>query len=353
MSFLSLRGVTKYYDQTCVVSDFNLDVQKGEFVSLLGPSGCGKTTTLQMIAGFVDVSAGEVRLDGADITHAKPNVRGLGIVFQSYALFPHMTVHANVSFGLEMRGMPRAERDMRVQAMLDMVHLTSFADRFPRELSGGQRQRVALARALVIEPPVLLLDEPLSNLDAKLREEMQFELRKIQKTLGTTTIMVTHDQSEAMSISDRVVVMEAGKITQIDSPYKLYEKPQTAFISKFVGKANLLKGRAKSQGTDWVIDFGPIQLSAQLSGVLANDEITLSLRPEKITLVQADKGYLNGTVKQVFFLGDRWLYHLESSLGELIVAGTNLGVNEVTEGKAFGMTWPTQAMQQLQEHQVT
>ena len=147
--------------------------------------------------------------------------------------------------------------------------------------------------------------------------------------------------------------MEAGKITQIDSPYALYEKPQTAFISKFVGKANLLKGRAKSQGTDWVIDFGYIQLSAQLSDVLANDEITLSLRPEKITLVEADKGYLNGTVKQVFFLGDRWLYHLESSLGELIVAGTNLGVNEVTEGKVYGLTWHTQAMQQLQERQVT
>ena len=353
MSFLSLRGVTKYYEQTCVVSDFNLEVQKGEFVSLLGPSGCGKTTTLQMIAGFVEVSAGEVRLDGADITHSKPNTRGLGIVFQSYALFPHMTVQANVSFGLEMRGISKSIRDKRVRDMLEMVHLTSFADRFPRELSGGQRQRVALARALVIEPPVLLLDEPLSNLDAKLREEMQFELRKIQKTLGTTTIMVTHDQSEAMSISDRVVVMEAGKVTQIDSPYALYEKPQTAFISTFVGKANLLKGRAKAQETGWLIDFGHLQLSAQLVGVSADEEILLSLRPEKISLVDVDKGYVQGTVKQVFFLGDRWLYHLDSALGELIVAGTNLGMNEVTEGRVFGMTWPTQAMQQLKVPQAS
>lgn len=352
MSFLSLRGVTKFYDQTCVVSDFSLDVQQGEFVSLLGPSGCGKTTTLQMIAGFVDVTAGEIQLAGADITHAKPNTRGLGIVFQSYALFPHMTVQANVSFGLEMRRVPKQERDARVRAMLDMVHLTSFADRFPRELSGGQRQRVALARALVIEPPVLLLDEPLSNLDAKLREEMQFELRKIQKTLGTTTIMVTHDQSEAMSISDRVVVMEAGKITQIDSPYALYEKPQTAFISTFVGKANLLNGRVARQDMRWCVDFGPLKLPLELDRAEINDQVTLSLRPEKVSLVSPDEGYLTGTVTQVFFLGDRWLYHLDTALGELIVAGTNLGVNEVKEGNVFGLTWPTQSMQRLVERQV-
>lgn len=352
MSFLSLRGVTKFYDQTCVVSDFNLDVQKGEFVSLLGPSGCGKTTTLQMIAGFVEVTAGEIRLDGNDLTHAKPNTRGLGIVFQSYALFPHMTVQANVSFGLEMRRVPKRERDERVRAMIDMVHLTSFGDRFPRELSGGQRQRVALARALVIEPPVLLLDEPLSNLDAKLREEMQFELRKIQKTLGTTTIMVTHDQSEAMSISDRVVVMEAGKITQIDSPYALYEKPQTAFISTFVGKANLLKGRVILNEGQYFVDLGPVKLPVSLEGVKTEDHVTLSLRPEKISLSQTDEGYLKGTVTQVFFLGDRWLYHLDTALGELIVAGTNIGKNDIKEGDVFGLNWPTQAMQRLQEHQV-
>jgi len=351
VSFLSLQGVTKFYDQICVVSDFNLDVQKGEFVSLLGPSGCGKTTTLQMVAGFADITAGDIWLDGVNITHSKPNTRGLGIVFQSYALFPHMTVQANVRFGLEMRRMPRHEQDKRIRAMLDMVHLLAFADRFPRELSGGQRQRVALARALVIEPPILLLDEPLSNLDAKLREEMQFELRKIQKTLGTTTIMVTHDQSEAMSISDRVVVMEAGKITQIDSPYALYEKPQTAFISKFVGKANLLKGQAQQQGTGWIVNFGALCLPAELSGIESNDKVVLSLRPEKISLVEAGMGYLQGTVTQVFFFGDRWLFHLDTPLGELIVAGTNVGVNEVQEGKVFGLTWQTHTMQQLKECQ--
>src|SRR3989442_3480256 len=224
MSFLRLRGLSKSYGSSAAVSGLNLSVEKGEFVSLLGPSGCGKTTTLQMIAGFVDVTSGRIALDGRDITHAKPNTRGLGVVFQSYALFPHMNVRANVSFGLEMRRMPRAEREERVTAALALVHLTGLADRYPRELSGGQRQRVALARALVIEPPVLLLDEPLSNLDAKLREDMQFELRRIQRKVGTTTVMVTHDQTEALSISDRVVVMEAGRITQVDAPYRLYEQ---------------------------------------------------------------------------------------------------------------------------------
>ena len=206
MSFLRLDHVSKQYGDVRVVHDFNLEVQKGEFVSLLGPSGCGKTTTLQMIAGFVEVTEGSIELEGRDITRAKANARGLGIVFQTYALFPHMTVRQNVEFGLEMRKCPPAERHERALQVLAMVHLDKLVDRYPRELSGGQRQRVALARALVIRPPVLLLDEPLSNLDAKLREEMQFELSEIQRKLGTTTIMVTHDQAEAMSISDRVVV---------------------------------------------------------------------------------------------------------------------------------------------------
>src|SRR5450830_961614 len=212
MSFLQLHALCKNYGATRAVSDLNLTVAQGEFVSLLGPSGCGKTTTLQMIAGIEAVSSGRIVLDGQDITHTKTSSRGLGIVFQTYALFPHMTVAENVGFGLEMRHCPKAERD----------------------------QRVALARALVIRPPVLLLDEPLSNLDAKLREEMQFELRRIQRQVGTTTVMVTHDQSEALSVSDRVVVMEAGRITQVDHPEAVYEHPGNRFIATFVGKANLI-----------------------------------------------------------------------------------------------------------------
>src|SRR5918993_1125175 len=248
MAFLTLEGVSKEFGTFTAVRDVSLTIDKGEFVSLLGPSGCGKTTTLQMIAGLVEPTEGRISLDGRDITREKPNHRGLGVVFQSYALFPHMTVAQNVAFGLEMRRVPSAERMERVRETLSLVQLTPFADRYPRQLSGGQRQRVAIARALVIAPPVLLLDEPLSNLDAKLREEMQFELRRIQRKVGTTTIMVTHDQAEALSISDRVVVMEAGRMTQVDAPYRLYEQPSNAFISSFVGKTNLLAGTWRRNG---------------------------------------------------------------------------------------------------------
>jgi putative spermidine/putrescine transport system ATP-binding protein len=320
MSFLTLSDLSKSYGSTAAVSGLNLSVEKGEFVSLLGPSGCGKTTTLQMIAGFVDVTSGRIALGGRDITHAKPNTRGLGVVFQSYALFPHMSVHANVSFGLEMRRMSRAEREERVDAALALVHLTGLADRYPRELSGGQRQRVALARALVIEPPVLLLDEPLSNLDAKLREDMQFELRRIQRKVGTTTVMVTHDQTEALSISDRVVVMEAGRITQVDAPYRLYEQPQTRFISRFVGKANLLPGA---------------------DGALS------SVRPEKLRFVPAGQGRVDGTVRERFFLGSQWLYRVDSALGELIVVCANDGAPALDEGQRSGIDWAAAALQPL------
>ncbi|MGE8373021.1 MAG: ABC transporter ATP-binding protein, partial [Pseudomonas putida] len=210
MTFLLIDKLCKRYGATEAVASSSLAIEKGEFVSLLGPSGCGKTTTLQMIAGFVEVTSGRIVLDGRDITHAKPASRGLGVVFQSYALFPHMTVRDNVAFGLRMRKVANADIARRVDQALALVRLDKHAERYPRELSGGQRQRVALARALVIEPPVLLLDEPLSNLDAHLREEMQFEICRIQNEVGITTLMVTHDQAEALSISDRVVVMEAG-----------------------------------------------------------------------------------------------------------------------------------------------
>ncbi len=269
MAFVQLENLGKRYGEIDAVVATNLSVEKkGEFVSLLGPSGCGKTTTLQMIAGFVEVSSGRIVLDGRDITHAKPASRGLGVVFQSYALFPHMTVQDNVAFGLRMRKVPNGELQQRADRVLKLVRLNQHAERYPRELSGGQRQRVALARALVIEPPVLLLDEPLSNLDANLREEMQFEIRRIQREVGITTLMVTHDQSEALSISDRVVVMQAGRITQIDAPYTLYEHPRTEFISGFVGKANLLPGERDSAGVVQVCNRG-------------DGELTLSLRPEK------------------------------------------------------------------------
>jgi putative spermidine/putrescine transport system ATP-binding protein len=337
MAFVQLEGLGKRYGEIDAVVATNLSVEKGEFVSLLGPSGCGKTTTLQMIAGFVEVTSGRILLDGRDITHAKPASRGLGVVFQSYALFPHMTVKDNVAFGLRMRKVPNGELQQRVDRVLKLVRLDQHAERYPRELSGGQRQRVALARALVIEPPVLLLDEPLSNLDANLREEMQFEIRRIQREVGITTLMVTHDQSEALSISDRVVVMQAGRITQIDAPYTLYEHPRTEFISGFVGKANLLPGERDSAGVVQVRSGG---------------ELTLSLRPEKIDLREEDHGRLQGKIVSRFFLGSQWLYGVSTTLGELCVVRRNDGSAPMNEGTAVGLDWDASLLRVLSVDEV-
>ncbi|CAL75430.1 Putative ABC transporter (ATP binding protein) [Bradyrhizobium sp. ORS 278] len=335
MGFLTLDGLTKRYGEAAAVSDVTLNVAKGEFISLLGPSGCGKTTTLQMIAGLVEPTSGRITLDGRDITHEKPDRRGLGIVFQSYALFPHMTVAQNVSFGLEMRKVPRAERDTRVSQALALVQLAALADRYPRQLSGGQRQRVAVARALVIDPPVLLLDEPLSNLDAKLREEMQFELRGIQQRVGTTTIMVTHDQSEALSMSDRVVVMEQGRIMQVDAPYLLYESPATPFISSFVGKMNRLPGVWRHSGFETNGRFLPCDGAGLAEGAAA----VLAIRPEKITLTSPGSGVLDGRVKARFFLGSAWFFSIETDAGLIGVSLPNAGKEPARGGDPIGLDW--------------
>jgi putative spermidine/putrescine transport system ATP-binding protein len=355
MSFLRLANVSKFYGAVCVVESMNLSVEKGEFVILLGPSGCGKTTTLQMIAGFAEVSSGQILLAGQDITQTKPNSRGLGIVFQSYALFPHMTVFDNVSFGLEMRRMPKAERTERVAQALALVHLEQHAQRYPRELSGGQRQRVALARALVIEPAVLLLDEPLSNLDAKLREEMQYELRKIQRKVGITTIMVTHDQSEAMSISDRVVVMQNGRVTQTDAPYTLYEQPQSSFISKFVGKTNLMNGRVHHRAAVSQVAVGLSMLDVETGAEMGEKTLNLapdaplvlSLRPEKINCVPAGQGLVDGVVTARFFLGSQWLYQLSTPLGDLMVLSPNGDQSPLEEGARTGLSWALRSLRIL------
>ena len=347
MSFLKLHDVSKVYGATPVVSGFNLSVQKGEFVSLLGPSGCGKTTTLQMIAGFVPVSQGRIELNGRDITKDAANTRGLGIVFQSYALFPHMTVAQNVGFGLEMRKMPKAERLDRVTEALALVHLEAYGASYPRALSGGQRQRVALARALVIQPPVLLLDEPLSNLDAKLREEMQFELRKIQRKVGTTTIMVTHDQSEAMSISDRVVVMESGRATQIDPPHRLYEYPSNRFISNFVGKANLVSGQVSATGSQGQVQVGALSFDVPDVDLPKGAEVLLSVRPEKVQLLAAGQGRLEGRVSERFFLGSQWLYTVATDIGDMMVLAPNDGRPASVEGQTLGLDWPAHCMRVL------
>jgi len=305
MAFLALDKLTKTFGSHVAVDRLTLTVEKGEFVSLLGPSGCGKTTTLQMIAGFVEPTGGAIRLEGRDLLAVKPARRGLGIVFQSYALFPHMTVMENVAFGLEMQGVAGADRTRRVGETLDLVGLGQFASRFPRQLSGGQQQRVALARALVIRPQILLLDEPLSNLDAKLREEMQIELRQIQRSVGTTTILVTHDQGEAMALSDRIVVMNHGRAEQVGPPHEAYERPATPFVAGFLGKTNLVNGA--------------------------------TVRPERIAFAASG---LAGTVKTRIFQGNHWLYQIDTADGFVTVIRQNTGEPMPEEGAAVHLRIP-------------
>ncbi|MFT4148581.1 MAG: ABC transporter ATP-binding protein [Paracoccaceae bacterium] len=283
---LSLRGVSKDFGGGVFgLSDIDLDIAGGEFVSLLGPSGCGKTTTLRVIAGFEQPTAGRVLLERADIGHLPPNRRPVNTVFQDYAVFPHMNVAENVGFGLSVRRLPEAEIGRRVGAALDLVGLADKAARPVSALSGGQRQRVALARAIVCEPKVLLLDEPLSALDASLREQMQVELKNLQARLGTTFVMVTHDQTEALSISDRIAVMNAGRIEQMASPAELYDNPATRFVAGFIGAMNLMPARATGDGR---VEAGGLTIAAPgAQGLAAGAAVTLGLRPEDMQIVTA------------------------------------------------------------------
>ncbi len=338
MAHLDLDRVSKQFGAQTVVDDFSLAVGKGEFVSFLGPSGCGKTTTLQMIAGFLDPSRGAIRLEGKDLAAVHPAKRGLGIVFQSYALFPHMTAAENVAFGLEMRRVPRAERDERVRAALAMVGLAGYEERYPRRMSGGQQQRVALARALVIRPSVLLLDEPLSNLDAKLREGMQIELRQIQRTIGTTTILVTHDQNEAMSLSDRIVVMSQGRIEQIGTPQETYERPASAFVSQFLGKTNDFAATIDRTAAPARLVAGSWSAPAPL-GVVG--PVTISIRPERIGF--GDAGLAAKIVTRIF-QGNHWLFQCESECGSVIVIRQNDGQPQPAEGEAVRLAWRPEDM---------
>jgi putative spermidine/putrescine transport system ATP-binding protein len=342
MIHLVLDGLTKRYGAQVAVDGLSLAVDKGELVSLLGPSGCGKTTTLQMIAGFVEPSAGRVVLDGADLGGVRPNKRGLGIVFQSYALFPHESVAGNVGFGLDMRGIPRAERDRRVAEVLTLVGLQDFADRYPRRMSGGQQQRVALARALVIKPPVLLLDEPLSNLDAKLREEMQVELRAIQRAVGITTILVTHDQNEAMALSDRVVVMNRGRVEQIARPRDAYAQPASAFVANFLGKANTLRAKVVDGEGGPALVLGGLRLS--LPCAMGRGEALVTVRPERIDFSPPGAAVLAGTVRARVFQGAYWLFQVETQAGMVTVTLQNGGGVVPEEGESVGLVWQPEDM---------
>ena len=304
MGFLGLSNISKVYGSSIAVTNFNLDVEHGEFVSFLGPSGCGKTTTLRMIAGFELPTTGTIVVNGLDITNKPPNQRNVGMVFQSYALFPNMTLADNVGFGLKIARRPKAEIDRTVAEMLDVIHLPGFGSRYPHQLSGGQQQRVALARALAIHPQVLLLDEPLSALDAKIRVELRAEIRRIQRELGITTIYVTHDQEEALSLSDRIVVMSAGKVEQIGTPFEIYNYPKTAFTAAFIGQLNMLPITVDDPKTGLCSFQGqPIPTGEPLEAT-AGASKHLALRPEELGLGRAENCiHLSGRIESVTFLG--------------------------------------------------
>ena len=314
-----MQGLAKRYGAFVAVHGADLDVAAGSFLTLLGPSGSGKTTILMMIAGFTTPTAGRLLLDGADITALPPEKRAFGMVFQGYALFPHMTVAENVAFPLRVRGMGRAERDAKVRAALDLVQLPAFADRRPAQLSGGQQQRVALARALVFDPALLLLDEPLSALDKKLRAELQEELRALHRRVGRTFINVTHDQEEALSLSDEVAILSHGRIIQKGAPAALYERPATRFVADFLGKSNFLRGTVREVGPHHIgVQCGPMRLR-HFGHAKLGAEVLLSLRPEKIALAQEGDNALDGRVSSASYLGAGRGVVLETALGPLRV----------------------------------
>jgi putative spermidine/putrescine transport system ATP-binding protein len=304
MSHLQLNNISKIFNDNPVVEDFNLAVQKGEFVSFLGPSGCGKTTTLRMIAGFEIPSSGQILLDDQEITLFSPNQRNVGMVFQSYALFPNLTVEQNIGFGLQVRKEPKEEIRKRVEDLLGLIHLEKFGRRYPYQLSGGQQQRVALARALAIRPSILLLDEPLSALDAKIRVELRQEIRRVQQMLGITTIYVTHDQEEALSLSDRVVVMSHGKMEQAGTPVEIYNHPASEFVASFVGQINLIPVTPENLTNGMVKVAGwPVRVGRTLDGHNGNS-LRLAIRPEELNPGRRE-GYNNvrGTVRSIQYLG--------------------------------------------------
>jgi putative spermidine/putrescine transport system ATP-binding protein len=315
MARLSLKALSKHFGTAVAVQHVDLDVGDGELVALLGPSGCGKTTTLRMVAGFIAPTAGQILIGEQDVTRAPPYERDTGMVFQSYALFPHMTVAQNVSFGLEMRKVGRAEREQRVREALQMVRLDHLAERLPRELSGGQQQRVALARALAVNPAVFLLDEPLSNLDAKLRAEVRLQIRALQQRLGLTTLIVTHDQEEALTMADRLVVMDQGRVKQIGTAEELYERPADAFVAGFVGRCNLIAGTQHPEG------FCPQNSLGLLPVQGVSGRAIFALRPERVT-VEPDSGGdgagdtgagegVAGQVSAITYLGSQTEYHVD------------------------------------------
>ncbi len=330
MSRITLAEVTKSYGGTQIIKSFSGSIEDREFVTLLGPSGCGKTTMLRMIAGFEKPTSGEIAIDGTLVSgpHAfvPPDRRGIGMVFQSYAVWPHMDVYDNVAYPLKIRGVPRGEMQRRVGEALGSVHLSGYEKRMPSELSGGQQQRVALARALVSQPRVLLLDEPLSNLDAALRESMRFEIKEMQRRFGITVVYVTHDQSEAMAMSDRIIVFDRGEVQQADTPMNIYRSPANRFVAEFVGKINFLPGTA-SEGRIALAGGQALEYAGSKRG-----RVLAAVRPEDIRL-QQDGGRLRGTLTQAYYLG-------ENADLRVRIAGGAEGSDAREEGSEVRVTAP-------------
>jgi iron(III) transport system ATP-binding protein len=354
--YLNLENITKVFPsrgnvgEVVAVHDVNLEIQKGELVTLLGPSGCGKTTTLRMVAGFEFPSAGRITLDGLEINSLPPHKREMSMVFQSYALFPHLTVFENIAYGLNVQRLDKKTIAARVGRVLDLVHLEGYEDRPPGQLSGGQQQRVALARALVMEPKVLLMDEPLSNLDAKLREEMRTEIRRIQKELNITSVYVTHDQIEAMTLSDRIVVMNQGVIEQIGTPVEIYRFPNSRFVANFIGRANFIDGVVLAQNGSGltVRSLGEsITLSYIKREFQEGEDVTLIVRPEMIQIKKTG-GLYHGVVRRAVYLGDEIEYAVEISGLSILSIETDPHVTELfPEGENVTLEFAADCIQVL------
>lgn len=349
-AIIEMKNFTKKYGKVIAVDDLSFEVREGEFFSIVGPSGCGKTTTLRTIAGFQDPSEGSFHLKGTDVTESAPSARDTAMVFQGFALFPHKTVGENVGFGLKMENVPSDEREKRISEMLELVDLAGYEDRSPEALSGGQKQRVALARALIIEPSVLLLDEPLASLDKKLRNKMRVELKQIQNKLGITTIYVTHDQEEALSMSDRVLVMNEGKAEQIAPPSEIYNSPQNRFVADFIGDSNFLSGSVTSVGNGTVdveLDSGDV-VSVDEDRVVPDmvtpgDSVKVTLRPEEIDIASSKDAVnsITGTISTTIFLGKSTQHHIDAGEnGEIVAEMTGIeGQRSLSKGDTVELTW--------------
>jgi len=358
MAQLDIIGLAKRYGDFHAVRDVSLSIKDGEFLVLLGPSGCGKTTTLRMVAGFIEPTAGHVKLGGTDVTVLPPWKRNAGMVFQNYALFPHLTVAENVAFGLEMRKLPKRDIAQRVDETLALVRLGGYGGRLPRQLSGGQQQRVALARALAIHPDVLLLDEPLSNLDAKLRQEVRVEIRELQRKMGLTTVMVTHDQEEALTMADRLVVMSEGSVRQVGSQRDLYERPADRFVAGFVGRSTFLEGALEAPGrfrTDGGLVIACTGDGASKGTGDGRGRAVLSVRPERVAVGPSPNtgldNSLSGTVEFVSYLGALIDIHVRLSPNDRMVAqiANRDGAFVPEVGQPIHVGWPASAGQVFKE----